>query len=79
MSELALEYIEKERKEQTGKLDLRWLKLDEIPQAISQLKHLHHLSLGENYITDIKLLKDFTDLKYLDLGKNFLSDKSNIN
>jgi len=54
MSELALQLIEKEKKEKTGKLDLGNCGLTEIPEEVFELTWLEELSFSERYM-DVEL------------------------
>ena len=72
--QIALDRVEKEREEQTGKLDLSQLHLTEIPEEVSDLKHLKTLNLSRNGILDIQPLKKLTNLQELNLHRNQIED-----
>ncbi|HEX5151613.1 MAG TPA: leucine-rich repeat domain-containing protein [Parafilimonas sp.] len=70
MNARALEKIQKEISIKTGKLDLNFCDLYEIPQEISQMAWLTELKLQRNSIYEIQLSDALTNLLYLDLSDN---------
>jgi internalin A len=70
----ALELIEKEKIEKTGKLDLSFRELNKIPDEIDDLTWLHTLDLRSNQISDIRFLEKQTGLQTLYLSYNKISD-----
>ena len=73
---IALELIAKEKKEKTGKLDFSWIRLENLPDEISDLYWLQTLYLRGNQISDISFLGNLTGLFALDLSYNEISDIS---
>lgn len=74
--EIALARIEREREENTGKLNLFALNLGKIPVEITALKQLQFLDIRANGIEDITYLKYLTSLKSLALTNNHITDIS---
>ena len=74
MSERAIELIRKEKKEKTGKLNLAYCGLEELPHELFELSHLKYLDLSFNYISDCRQLKELTQLNILDLSRNDISN-----
>lgn len=73
MSELALELIEKEKREKTGSLYLRNCELVN-PEELSELSWLNDLDLSSKNISDISFLEKLISLKTLFLYNNQISD-----
>lgn len=72
--ESAIKKITKEKKNQTGNLDLSNEKLLKVPKEILGLKHLYSLSISSNRISNISFLGKLTKLKSLSLSDNHISD-----
>ena len=49
-------------------------KLTELPKGMENLRRLNKLNLGENQLTDVKVLEKLTNLQFLNLGGNQLTD-----
>lgn len=74
MSELALELIEKEKRERTGKLDLGNCGLTDFAKHLIEFIWLKEINLCTNKISDINFLKNMTSLKALNLWNNKIND-----
>ena len=70
----ALELIEKEKIEKTGKLNLSWNSETEVPFEILDLTWLQTLDLSDNKISDISFLEKLGNLQTLYLSSNQISD-----
>ena len=72
--EIALERIQKAKKNDLKTLDLSELQLAEIPSEISSLSQLFVLDLSRNFITEIKHLEQLTKLSTLYLHYNEITE-----
>jgi len=73
---LVYELIEKERILKTGKLNLSFFGLSEVPNEIKELHWLRVLDLSSNQIKDIGFLENLPKLNELVLRSNLISDIS---
>ncbi|MGB1206135.1 MAG: COR domain-containing protein [Chitinophagales bacterium] len=74
--ESARKKIVKEKRKQTGSLDLSFEFLFKVPEEIIELKHLHSLNLTNNHLSDYSFLENLVHLQTLNLGSNQISDYS---
>ncbi|MEL6534416.1 MAG: leucine-rich repeat protein [Bacteroidota bacterium] len=72
--EIALDDIEKEKKTQTGILNLSGLDLNEIPQEIRELHHLSKLFLNNNQISEINVIDNLSQITELNLEGNQITE-----
>src|ERR1700749_3256351 len=71
---IAEAHIEEERKERTGRLDLSYLGLTELPESVAQLSQLHTLYLENNQLTMLpESIAQLSQLRTLLLDNNQLT------
>lgn len=71
---IALKFIEEEKKEKTGKIDLSSINLKKIPTEILDLHWLTSINLSNNPLSDLSLLSNFNELQSLTLRHNEIKD-----
>lgn len=74
MSDLALQLIEREKKERTGKLSFHGIRMNIIPEYIEELFWLKDLDISNHNISNISSLEKLSGLQKLDLSHNMISD-----
>lgn len=56
------------------RLEMPSAKLESLNTALNEVKHLRYINFMDNKLTDVILLKDFTELVYLNLNSNKLKN-----